>query len=149
MSFYYALEGIIASVRSESHLRFHIVIANLIAVFAYFYGITRTEWAVLLICIFAVIAAELFNTAVERAVDTATDEILPPAKLAKDAAAGAVLAAAVGAVCAGICLFGDFEKIKLTLIHIFSSAKILMPCLALGIADVMFLIFGGKNEKKL
>ena len=40
MSFRYAIEGIICAIRSEKHLRFHIMIANLICVFAYFFGIS-------------------------------------------------------------------------------------------------------------
>lgn len=147
MSFRYAIEGIISAIRSEKHLRFHIVIANLICVFAYFYGISKAEWAVLLLCIFAVISAELFNTAIERAVDTATSEIKPLAKISKDASAGAVLVLCVGAILVGVCLFGDFTKIGITLIHIFTSVRILVPCLVLGILDIVFLVFGGKNDR--
>lgn len=147
MGFYHAIEGIWASVRCEKHLRFHIVIANLIMVFAYFYGISAPEWAALILCIGAVISAELLNTAIERAVDTATSEVVPCAKLAKDSAAGAVLVLATCSILVGICLFGDFEKIRTTLIHIFTSVKIFVPCLMLGVADVLFLIFGGKNER--
>ena len=147
MSFRYSIEGIISAIRSEKHLRFHIVIANLICVFAYFYGISKAEWAVLLLCIFAVISAELFNTAIERAVDTATSEIKPLAKISKDASAGAVLVLCVGAILVGVCLFGDFTKIGITLIHIFTSVRILVPCLVLGILDIVFLVFGGKNDR--
>ena len=147
MSFRYAIEGIIAAIRSESHLRFHIVIANLICVFAKFYGISKAEWAVLILCIFGVISAELLNTGIERAVDTATCEINPMAKLSKDASAGAVLVLCVGAVLVGVCLFGDFAKIEATLIHIFTDFKVLIPCLVLGVLDVVFLVFGGKNVR--
>lgn len=147
MSFRYAVEGIISAIKSEAHLRFHIVIANLIAVFAYVYEISKVEWAILTVSIFAVISAELFNTAIERTVDTATAEIKPTAKLAKDAAAGAVLVLCIGAVLVGVCLFGDFERIGATLIHIFTEPKILIPCLILGILDIVFLIFGGKNDR--
>lgn len=147
MGFRYAIEGILSAIKSEVHLRFHIVIANLIAVFAYFYGISNVEWAILTICIFVVISAELFNTALEKAVDTATSEIKPTAKLAKDAAAGAVLMLCIGAVLVGVHLFGDFAKIGKTLVHIFTEPEILIPCLMLGILDIVFLIFGGKNDR--
>lgn len=147
MSFYYAFEGFFTAIRYEKNLRFHLVIANLIAVFAYFYGISRMEWALLILCIGAVISAELFNTALERAVDTATSDILPKAKLAKDAAAAAVLIFAIAAVLVGVCLFGDVQRIGETLVHIFTAPKILVPCLILGTADLLFLIFGGKHEK--
>lgn len=146
MSFYYALSGIAEAIFREKHLRFHIVIADLIIVFAYFYGISGTQWAVLLLDIAAVISAELFNTAIERAVDTATDEIVSTAKLAKDAAAGAVLVLAVSSLAVGVCLFGNLEKIQETLIYIFTVPKILIPCLILGAADIIFLVFVKKRK---
>lgn len=148
MSFKYALSGILSAIKNERNLRIHIVIANLIAVFARFYGISRVEWAMLIIMAFSVIAAELFNTAIEAAVDTATMEKVESAKLAKDAAAGAVLVFAIASVFVGVCIFGDLGKILITLIHIFTTPKILVPCLVLGIGDIIFLIFGGKNGKK-
>lgn len=149
MSFYHALEGILRAIRTEAHLRFHIMIAVLISVFAYFYGITPTEWAVLFLTIGAVLGAELLNTAIEQAVDTATKEICPSAKFAKDAGAGAVLVLAVLAVFVGFCLFGNVEHIWITLKFIFTTPKILIPCLCLGIILLIFTIFGGKNDKKL
>lgn len=149
MSFYYAFEGIFRAVRRECHLRFHIMIAVLISIFAYFYGISRFEWAVLLLSISSVIGAELINTAVEQAVDTATTEIKPSAKFAKDVSAGAVLVFAVFAVLTGVCLFGDTKKIGSTLTLIFKNPRILIPCLIIGILLLIFTIFGGKNDKRV
>lgn len=149
MSFYYAFEGLFRAVRSEGHLRFHIMIAVLISIFAHFYGISRFEWAVLLLAISSVIGAELLNTAIEQAVDTATNEIKPSAKLAKDAAAGAVLVFAAFSVLVGICLFGDAAKIGSTLKLIFTAPGILLPCLASGAVLLIFTIFGGENDKKV
>ena len=146
MSFYHAFEGIFRAIKSEGHIRFHIMIAVLISVFAYFFGISRIEWAILLLSAFSVIGAELLNTAIERAVDTATVEIKPSAKFAKDAAAGAVFVLAVCSILVGICLFGDFARIADTLKIIFTTPKILLPCLALGTALLIFVIFGGKND---
>lgn len=150
MSFIYAISGIYNAIRTEFNLRFHLVIANLICIFAYFYDLDRAGWAVLVVTIFTVISAELVNTAVERAVDTATTEISPTAKLAKDAAAGAVLASGIGAVLVGICLFGDARWIYDALYRIFSDAKVLVPCLLVGVIDLIFLFFGGrkKGDKK-
>ena len=37
-------------------------------------GITRTEWTVVILCFGVVIAAELFNTAIERLVDLVSPE---------------------------------------------------------------------------
>lgn len=140
MSFYHALDGIWSAMRSETHLRFHIAVANLIIVFAFFFGITRAEWAILILDAAAVIAAELMNTAVERAVDTATQERVPSAKLAKDAAAGAVLILAAASIAVGVCLFGNLSKIIATLTFICKTPYILIPCLILGTADILFVV---------
>lgn len=149
MSFYHAVCGFLGAIRSEAHLRFHIMIAVLISIFAHFYGISRTEWAVLIVTIGAVIGAELFNTALEQAVNTATDEIKPSAKFAKDASAGAVLSLAVMSVFVGMCLFGNGERILDTLKYIFATKSILLPCLSVGFILLGFVIFGGKNGKKV
>ena len=58
---------------------------------------------------------ELVNTALEAAVDVATDEWKPLAKKAKDAAAGAVLVSAILAAIIGLLIFIPrlFEMIHL------------------------------------
>lgn len=70
-------------------------------------AVVRPRAALVALDIFAcavVIAAELVNTAVEAATDLATDgQRAYPAEVAKDAAAGAVLVVAAGAV--GIALY--------------------------------------------
>ncbi len=144
-----AFFGMIRPFRTEINLRIHFMIGNLIVLFAYFYGLSRVEWAVLILTIALVFCAELFNTAIENSVDTATKEYKKTAKTAKDAAAGAVLFAAISAVIVGFFLFFDIEKITQVLIHIFTEPKILVPSTVLGIADILFVVFGGeKTEKK-
>ncbi len=50
-------------------------------------------------------ALEMVNTAVEAVVDLVTKERRPLAKLAKDAAAGAILIVAIMAAIAGMIIF--------------------------------------------
>lgn len=67
-------------------------------------------WSDVLLVFFSiglVISLELVNTAVEATVDLITTEHHPKAKLAKDAAAGAVLVAAVVSVSVGLLVFGQ------------------------------------------
>lgn len=149
MSFYHAVCGFLKAIKTEAHLRFHIMIAVLISIFAYFYGIDIMQWAVLCLTIFAVIGAELFNTAIEQAVNTATAEIMPSAKFAKDASAGAVLVLAVMSVFVGVCLFGNGGRILATLKLIFTTKAVLIPCLFIGFALLGFVIYGGKDGKKI
>ena len=60
---------------------------------------------VLILCAL-VLSLELLNSALEAAVDLASPELHPVAKYAKDAAAGAVLIAALVAAATGVWLFG-------------------------------------------
>ena len=118
-----AWTGIRRAVRTERNLRFHLCIANLICVFAWYFGISRAEWGLLFLAIAFMLVTELFNTALEQAADAAT------------------------ALIVGCILFLDLEKITYTLAHIFTNWDILVPCLLLGAADVLFLIFGGERNK--
>ena len=146
MSLKNALFGICSAFRTERNMRFHFAIANLIMIFAYFYKLTKFEWALLVLAICSVMVAELFNTAIEKAVDTATKEYNENARIAKDVAAGAVLFTAFFAVLIGFFLFFDVERILKTLSYIFTDPVILIPCLGIGIVDVLFVIFGGKKK---
>ena len=68
-------------------------------------GITRTEWIMVVMCIGTVIAAELFNTAIEKLVDLVSPVRHPVAGRVKDIAAGAVLICAVAAAIIGLIIF--------------------------------------------
>ena len=142
-----AVSGVLKPFRTEANLRFHFMIANLIVIFAYAFGITKTEWAILIITIFSVIIAELINTSVENAVDTATEEYKETAKAAKDIAAGAVLLSAVCSLIIGFILFFNPEKIKAALILIFTTPKLFVLSFVLFAVDILFLIFGGEKKK--
>lgn len=145
-SFKNAVIGIYSALRTERNLRFHFAIANLIVIFAYFFGLGKCEWAVLILSISCVIACELINTGIENAVDTATKEYCETAKLAKDVSAGAVLVSAIFSVIIGFILFFDVERILKTLEYIFKNPIILVPCLVIGILNVLFIFFGGKKK---
>ena len=69
------------------------------------FHITPVEWCICLTLFGLVMALEMVNTAVEAVVDLVTKERRPLAKLAKDAAAGAVLIAAIMAAIAGMIIF--------------------------------------------
>jgi len=142
-----AAVGLLKPFITERNMRIHFSFANLIMIFAYFFGLSRTEWAVLVLTVSSVITAELINTAVENAVDTAVKDFSPTAKAAKDIAAGAVLFTAIVSVAVGFILFFDIDKISTTLYNIFTRPHILIPCLLIGIFDVCFIIWGNKINK--
>jgi diacylglycerol kinase (ATP) len=88
-------------------MRIHVIIAALVLVASLMVGVSKVELAVLILVILLVFTTELFNTAIEFAVDLVTKEYHPLAKLAKDVSAGAVLAASVGAVLVGYLVLAD------------------------------------------
>jgi diacylglycerol kinase len=64
------------------------------------------DWAVLTLMIAVVLAAETANTVVETIVDVISPATSEPARIAKDASAGAVLLLAIGSVVVGLFLLG-------------------------------------------
>lgn len=106
-SFNYAIEGIIHAVRTQRNMRIHMITALFILTLCFFYDLKKTELLIITITITMVISAELFNTAVEAAIDATTNYYHPLAKIAKNVAAGAVLVTAVNAVFVGFIIFWD------------------------------------------
>jgi diacylglycerol kinase (ATP) len=86
--------------------RVHLVALGAISALGGWLGLTALEWAVIALAASGVIAAEALNTAVERLADRVSLEREESIRLIKDAAAGGVLAAAVGAVAAGLAILG-------------------------------------------
>ncbi|HEY9855194.1 MAG TPA: diacylglycerol kinase family protein [Stenomitos sp.] len=105
-SFKYASAGIYFMLRTQRNMRIHTVSG--IAVFAVAVGLQLPPLQLALIAVAAslVVICEMFNTAIENAVDLATHRRHPLAKAAKDVAAGAVMAAALNAIVVGVILLG-------------------------------------------
>ena len=107
-SFRYAAAGIGRAVKTQRNLRFHLCAAVYAHWLGLLAGLERGELALISLCCGLVIGLELVNTAMEAVCDRVSPEPQPLIKLAKDAAAGAVLAAAIFAVVAALFLFGDW-----------------------------------------
>ncbi len=106
-SFNNAITGIIETVRTERNMVIHLVIALGVLVASFFFDITKYEFLVLAVTITMVMAAELVNTAIEATIDMTTNYYHPLAKIAKNAAAGAVLITAINALLVGYIIFWD------------------------------------------
>ena len=104
-SFRYAFSGIFSALKSERNMKIHMVALVLVVVFGFLLRISETEWIVCILCIALVISSEMINTAIEKTVDLATDEIKETAKKAKDIAAGAVLINAIGSAIISAIIF--------------------------------------------
>jgi diacylglycerol kinase (ATP) len=106
-SFDHAYRGLVYAVRTQRNMRFHVVAAAVVLVGSLFLGVSKLELAVLVLVIMFVFVTEMFNTALEFAVDLVTKEYHPLAKLSKDVSAGAVLVSSVGAVLVGYLILVD------------------------------------------
>jgi diacylglycerol kinase len=107
-SFAYAIQGILYSISNDPNMKIHLWAAAAVIIMGFIVKLTTLAWAVLILSIFMVLAAETINTAVEKTVDLTCSDPHPLAKIAKDAAAGGVLLTAVNAVVIGCILFGPY-----------------------------------------
>ena len=102
-SFGYAFEGIWNTVKSERNMQIHLAFTVCVIIAGLIFRISK--WLFCLVLFGQVMSLELVNTALEAAIDVATDEWKPLAKKAKDAAAGAVLVSAIIAAIIGLLIF--------------------------------------------
>jgi diacylglycerol kinase (ATP) len=104
-SFRHAGRGFAWAFSSQANVRVHLVAAAVVLVAAVLLRFSSIEFVGLVLCFAIVIAAELFNTALEVLIDYAWPEHHPMIGRAKDVAAAAVLVAAIGAAVVGVLLF--------------------------------------------
>ncbi|HUW29800.1 MAG TPA: diacylglycerol kinase [Sulfuriferula sp.] len=94
----FALTGIAAAWRGEASFRIQLVIAAGVVLVLLWLRPAAAWWAIVLLAACLVLAAELFNTALERIIDHLHPEHHPAIKVAKDCAAGAVLVLSLAAI---------------------------------------------------
>src|SRR5512135_204838 len=93
-----AIEGIIYAVKTERHMRYHLIAALAALVLGLILNISRLEFTLLCMAIILVLITEMLNTAIETTVNMISEEFHPKAKIAKDIAAGVVLTASIGSI---------------------------------------------------
>ncbi|MEG0777897.1 MAG: diacylglycerol kinase family protein [Oscillospiraceae bacterium] len=146
-SFKFAFRGIASTIANERNMRIHLCFAFYVIAAGIATKIAPGEWMVLLVCIGLVTALECVNTAVESLCDTLHPEYSKGIKLTKDAAAGAVLLAAIFSAAAGGIIFFNAEKVKAAL-DFFNSCKLLSIILIISLIPAVFFVRGRKRDKK-
>ena len=101
----HAVHGIVEMLRSQHNAWVHAVATLCVIVAGGIFGISNTQWCLLVLVVTIVWVAEGLNTAFEFLCDVASPEFHPLVKKSKDVAAGAVLLSAVGAVIVGLIIF--------------------------------------------
>ncbi len=102
----YASAGIYFMLRTQRNMRIHTAVGFSALALAVWLGVGPLELAAIIIVSSLVVICEMFNTAVENAVDLATHRRHPLAKAAKDVAAAAVLSSSLTAVLVGVLVLG-------------------------------------------
>lgn len=104
-AFNFAFQGVLYATRTQRNMRIHLIAGALALIATLYLRLERAYVALIVIVIVLVIALELVNTAIEAVVDLMTVAHHPLAKIAKDAAAGAVLVVTMGALIVGYLAF--------------------------------------------
>ncbi|OYO31111.1 diacylglycerol kinase [Janthinobacterium sp. PC23-8] len=94
----FALQGISAALRMESSFRLQCLAAVIVLIVLACVRPAMMWWALLLLNCGMVLAAELFNTALEHLLDHLHPGLHPSIKIAKDCAAGSVLVLSLSAI---------------------------------------------------
>ncbi len=90
---------------TQRNMRIHAAAAGAAFFLAWALRLSREEVALVVFAVGLVFAAEMFNTALEQALDACVGSPHPRARAAKHAAAGAVLVAALSAAAVGCLVF--------------------------------------------
>jgi diacylglycerol kinase (ATP) len=106
----FALAGLAYALRSESSFRTQVVAAMGVVALLVWLRPAPVWWGLVLLTCAIVLAAELFNTAVEVLADHLHPEQHPRIKVMKDCAAGAVLIASVAAVGVAAALLFEVSR---------------------------------------
>ena len=113
-SFNYAFEGWWFVIRSQQNAWIHATVSLIVVVMGFWLSLSPRDWAVIILAIAMVWAAEFFNTALEAIVDLASPDANDLAKVGKDVGAAAVLIAASASIIIGLLILGPpfWEKVR-------------------------------------
>jgi undecaprenol kinase len=106
----FAAAGFSHGLRAEHSLRTQAAILLLVTLALLLLRPAPLWWALVIISSAAVLAAELFNTAIERLADHLHPELHPEIRIVKDCAAAAVLCVSIGALGVAIALLVDINR---------------------------------------
>ncbi len=93
-------------IRTQRNAWIHTIISVVVIGVAFWLRVSTSDWAVLVLAIAMVFAAEFMNTAIEVVVDLASPQMHPLAKIGKDVGAATVLLTALAAVIIGVLILG-------------------------------------------
>jgi len=106
----FALAGLTHALRGERSLRTQAGFLLLVMILLAILRPAPLWWALVILASAGVLAAELFNTAIEHLADHLHPDLHPAIRIVKDCAAAGVLLAVTGAIGVGIALFVELIR---------------------------------------
>ena len=143
-SFSHALDGLFSVIRNERNFRIHICMAVYVAIFSVVGKVGVPTFLKFLICIGAVMSAELFNTAIELLCDVVCSEYNGNIKKIKDISAAAVLILAIFSAILGLMVFLS-KKVLFEIGRVFLAYPIVPILIFLSLPLAVWYISRGKK----
>jgi diacylglycerol kinase len=111
----YAIEGWWHVIRTQKNAWIHALISVGVILIGLWLGLTRHDWAMIILTIAMVWMAEFLNTALEALTDLISPDHNHLAKVSKDVGAAAVLIAAGASIIIGLLILGPhlWQKIRM------------------------------------
>jgi diacylglycerol kinase len=114
LSFRYAFTGWWYVIRTQRNAWIHAVFSITVLLLCLWLGLSRMEWALIIVAIAMVWTAEFINTSMEAMIDLASPDQHQLAKISKDVGAAAVLIASVSSALIGLLVMGPPLWIRLS-----------------------------------
>ena len=111
----YAVQGLVHFMRTDRNGQLELICAIIAITLGCLLHINTTEWCLIIICIGVVLAAEMFNHAVEKSMDFITQERHKEIGIIKDVAASAVMMTVFMSL--AICYIVFYSKIAERFFH--------------------------------
>ncbi len=100
-----AIGGIGFVFKTERNFKIQLVIAGVVIILSFLFGLSKWEWIVVVLLIGMVLSLELVNSTVEKVIDVIHPRFHGQIKTIKDVLAGAVLIVAIVAAVIGLLIF--------------------------------------------
>ena len=107
-SFFNAFRGIWDMLVSERNFQIEVLALVVNLALILFLHLERTDTAVILLCCFSVLSAEIINTAIEKLCDMVQPDYDERVRFIKDISAGAVLLLSICAVIIGLLIYWNY-----------------------------------------
>lgn len=144
-----AIEGVLYAFKTQKHVKIHFIIAAAALFLSIFLKLPMVEFVLFAIAVIMLLFAELFNTAIEEAVNLVEERHHKIAKNAKDVSAGAVLISAIGVAIMVYMISSKYlhepASVALRQAQAFSGHLAVIALLLVLIAVVVFKATVGKG----